>query len=208
MLLGTSDRAGGDLSTQVVSATFMVVNPQSNAAAFVLTGRKPGSRSIDRAGDGGHVFDTEGNERRFKLRSRKGRRIPEAADEAAIPQMASRSGRSIPPPTWPPSAFRRRKGRYCKAVARLCWPTTQPTRNSNSSGRSDHELRLFPTSRGNQPASRCCGPARSHHTRCCRQNRQILFRELNNFRGRYASPVFFDEANRSSAARGSRTRAI
>jgi len=204
MLLGTvGSLRAEDLSTQVVSATFMVVNPQSNAAAFVLNRPKPGKPDQIESVlvTAAHVFEqAEGNEATLQLRSKKGegeyQKLPmklairangkplwskhPAADVAAI-RISPPKEADIPRLSLDlladDTAYKKFEIHPGDRIMSCGYPHQV---EANAAG--------FPLLRAGAIASYPLLPAKTVKS---------YFAELNTFEGDSGSPVFFDEANRS-----------
>ena len=202
-LLGTvGPLRADDFSTQVMSATFMVVNPKSNAAAFVLSRPKPGKSDQFESVlvTAAHVFEqAEGDEVTLQLRSKKGegeyQKLPmklairahgkplwskhPTADVAAIrispPKEADIAKLSVDLLA-DDAAYKKFEIHPGDRIMSCGYPHQV---EANAAG--------FPLLRAGAIATYPLLPAKTVKS---------YFAELNTFEGDSGSPVFFDETNR------------
>ncbi len=202
-LLGTvGPLLADDFSTQVMSATFMVVNPKSNAAAFVLSRPKPGKPDQFESVlvTAAHVFEqAEGNEVTLQLRSKKGE---VEFQKVAMKLEIRANGKPLwsKHPTADVAAIRispPKEADIAKLSVNLLAGDAaykkfeiHPGDRIMSCG-YPHQVEAnaagFPLLRAGTIASYPLLPAKTVKS---------YFAELNTFEGDSGSPVFFDETNR------------
>jgi hypothetical protein len=198
--------AAGDFSTQVMSATFKIIDPKSTATAFVLSRPLKGERGKPEQFESvlvtaAHVFElTEGNDVTLQLRSKKGE-----GDYQKLPMKLPIRARGKPLWFKHPSAD--------VAAIRLSPPKeAEIPRLSLDLLADDSTYKKFEL----HPGDRIFGCGYPHQVEANAAGFPLLrsgviatfpllpaktvksyFADLNTFEGDSGSPVFFDETNRS-----------